>query len=108
MSDGAPIPQTPEGGTPLAGPDPIYLRDPLLDATVRMVVELTAQLWVEREHRMALESRLAETGVLPAAALENWQPSTEHIARVKRERDRLVDDVFKELRRIPATPVNPD
>ncbi len=108
MSSFAPVPQTPEGGTPLAGPDPVYLRDPLLDATVRMVVELTAQLWVEREHRLALEGRLAESGVLPAAALENWQPTAEHLARVKRERDRLVDDVFKELRRIPATPHSQD
>ena len=28
-------PQTPEGGTPLAGDDPVYLQDPVLDATVR-------------------------------------------------------------------------
>jgi hypothetical protein len=96
--------QTPEGGTPLAGPDPIYLKDPLLDATVRMVVELTAQLWVEREHRFALEARLAEAGVLPAGALEHWKPSAEHVAHMRRERDRLVEDVFKELRRIPVEP----
>lgn len=104
MTEPAARPQTPEGGTPLAGADPIYLKDPLLDATVRMVVELTAQLWVERERRMALEARLAEAGVLPASALDHWQPSPEHIARAKQERDRLVDDVFRELRRIPATP----
>lgn len=96
--------QTPEGGTPIAGPDPIYIKDPLLDATVRMLVELTAQLWVERERRLALEARLTDLGVLPKDALEHWQPSAEYSARIKRERDRLVDDVFKELRRIPAVP----
>lgn len=108
MPEFASAPQTPEGGTPIVGPDPIYLRDPLLDATVRMVVELTAQVWVERERRMSLEARLAEAGVLPAGAADQWQPSAELAARLKQERDRLVDDVFKELRRIPATAVSQD
>ena len=109
MPEIASAPQTPEGGTPIVGPDPIYLRDPLLDATVRMVVELTAQVWVERERRIALEARLTEAGVLPAAgAADHWQPSAELAARIKQERDRLVDDVFKELRRIPATAVSQD
>lgn len=108
MSEVASAPQTPEGGTPIVGPDPIYLRDPLLDATVRMVVELTAQMWVERERRISLEARLTEAGVLPAGAADHWQPSAELAARLKQERDRLVDDVFKELRRIPATAVSQD
>jgi len=108
VSEVASAPQTPEGGTPIIGPDPIYLRDPLLDATVRMVVELTAQMWVERERRMSLEARLTEAGVLPAGAADRWQPSAELAARLKQERDRLVDDVFKELRRIPATAVSQD
>ena len=34
--------ETPEGGTPIAGADPVYLADPLLDASVRMLVELSA------------------------------------------------------------------
>jgi hypothetical protein len=102
------VPQTPEGGTPLVGADPIYLRDELLDATVRMVVELTAQVWVEREGRLALEARLAAAGLLPEGGADTWQPSAEFTARIKRERDRLVDDVFRELRRIPATAVSQD
>ena len=57
--------QTPEGGAPLAGLDPVYLENPVLDATVRMVVELAAQVWVERERRIALEN-LAERAPLPA------------------------------------------
>ncbi len=108
MPEIASAPQTPEGGTPIVGPDPIYLRDPLLDATVRMVVELTAQVWVERERRIALEARLTDAGVLPAGAGDQWQPSAELAARLKQERDRLVDDVFKELRRIPATAASQD
>lgn len=92
------MPQTPEGGTPVVGDDPVYIKDPLLDATIRMVVELTAQLWVERERRLTLEARLQSIGVLGPG---EWQPPAEHAARLKRERDMLVDDIFKELKRIP-------
>lgn len=94
--------QTPEGGAPLAGDDPVYLRDPVLDATMRMLVELAAQVWVDRERRLAIEALLEERGVLTREALERYQPSPERLAAIKAERDRFIEDVFKELRRIPA------
>lgn len=98
-----PAEQTPEGGTPLAGPDPVYLQDPVLDATVRMVVELAAQVWVERERRIALESLLESRGILTRDALEHFTPDAAQAALLKAERSRFIEDVFKELRRIPVT-----
>jgi hypothetical protein len=98
--------QTPEGGTPLAGPDPVYLDNPVLDATVRMVVELAAQLWVERERRLTLESLLAARGVVSAEAVETFRPDAAQAAALKAERARFIEDVFKELRRIPVTPAS--
>lgn len=94
--------QTPEGGTPLAGADPVYLQDPVLDATVRMVVELAAQVWVERERRLVLESLLESRGVLSREAIESFKPDAAQTAVLKAERARFIEDVFKELRRIPA------
>ena len=94
--------QTPEGGTPLAGANPTYIADPLLDTTVRMVVELAAQVWVERERRLALEAMLIERGVLTTEASENWAPPPAHQDKLKQERARFIEDVFKELRRIPG------
>jgi GAF domain-containing protein len=96
--------QTPEGGTPLAGPDPVYLENPVLDATVRMVVELAAQVWIERERRLALEQVLAARGLLDAGAIETFKPDAAQAAALKAERARFIEDVFKELRRIPVTP----
>jgi hypothetical protein len=93
--------QTPEGGTPLVGADPVYLEDPVLDATVRMLVELAAQVWVERERRLALEALLVERGVMSADALEAQQSGPELQERLKTERARFIEDVFKDLRRIP-------
>ena len=96
--------QTPEGGTPLAGADPVYLADPVLDATVRMVVELAAQVWVERERRLALESLLESRGLLSRETIERFKPDATQAAVLKAERARFIEDVFKELRRIPAVP----
>jgi GAF domain-containing protein len=93
--------ETPEGGTPIVGADPIYLADPLLDATVRMLVELSAQVWVERERRLTLEALLESRGLLARADIEAFQPSAEQSAAFKAERARFIEDVFKELRRIP-------
>jgi hypothetical protein len=100
VSDG----QTPEGGTPLAGPDPVYLQDPVLDATVRMLVELAAQVWVERERRITLETLLESRGLLSREAIEAFRPDAAQAAALKVERARFIEDVFKELRRIPIRP----
>ena len=94
--------QTPEGGTPLVGPDPVYLQDPVLDATVRMVVELAAQVWVERERRITLETVLETRGLLTREQLEAFKPTASQAAAIKEERNRFIEDVFKELRRIPV------
>ncbi|MFZ9708070.1 MAG: hypothetical protein ACO3CV_00365 [Steroidobacteraceae bacterium] len=93
--------QTPEGGIAPAGDHPIYLKDPVLDAAVRMLVELSAQLWVERERRVTLEALLEARGVLSQQDLEAFKPDATQRARVKAERDRFIEDIFKELRRIP-------
>ena len=93
--------QTPEGGTPLVDEHPTYLQDPVLDATVRMLVELAAQVWVERERRLSLELLLAQRGILDADAVERFRPEPAQLEQLKAERGRFIEDVFKELRRIP-------
>lgn len=94
--------QTPEGGPPLAGDDPVYLPDPVLDATVRMLVELAAQVWVDRERLLVMEQILAERGVVTREAVECFKPGPEQAKRLKEERNRFVEDVFRELRRVPV------
>jgi len=93
--------QTPEGGTPIVGDDPVYLEDPLQDATVRMLLELAAQVWVERERRLTLEAVLESKGIIARNEVERHAASLDLTARLKDERARFLEDVFKELRRIP-------
>ena len=92
--------QTPEGGEPLAGDDPVLLKDPVVDALLRMLLELTAELWVERERRIALEDVLDATGVISRQAVEDYRPAGARAAALKGERDHLINGVFKELRRL--------
>lgn len=99
MSDRA---QTPEGGTPIVGDDPVYLNDPIQDATVRMMLELAAQVWIERERRLTLESLLESKGVVAYDEIERHAPDAALAARLKDERARFLEDVFKELRRVPV------
>ena len=92
--------QTPEGGVELAGPDPVLLKDPVVDALMRMVTELAAEVWVERERRFALEDILEQQGVLPSGSVEQYEPTTDRRADIKAARDQFVNGVFKELRRM--------
>ena len=95
--------QTPEGGTPIVGDDPSYLKDPVLDATVRMVVELAAQVWVDRERLLTIEALLNARGVISREAIEAFQPDVAQQKQFKTARDQFIEDIFKELRRIPVS-----
>jgi hypothetical protein len=94
--------QTPETGTPIAGDHPVYLADPVLDATVRMVVELAAQVWVDRERLLVVEQLLTERGLVTREAIESYRPSAQLAAAWKARRDQFVADVFKPLRSLPV------
>ena len=69
-----------------------------------MVVELAAQVWVERERRLVLEASLAERRLLQAGTIEQFKPDAALAAAIRQERTRFIEDVFKELRRIPVAP----
>ena len=92
--------QTPEGGEPLAGDNPVLLKDPVVDALMRMVMEITAELWVERERRLALEDVLQDAGVLAPNAIETYRPDSDRAVAIREQRDELINGVFKELRRL--------
>jgi hypothetical protein len=69
-----------------------------------MLVELAAQVWVERERRITLETLLESRGLLSREAIEAFRPDAAQAAALKVERARFIEDVFKELRRIPIRP----
>lgn len=92
--------QTPEGGAPLAGDHPTYFADPVQDTLVNMLMELAAQVWVNRERMAALEAVLEARGGLDPDAVEAYRPTPERAAALREERDRFVAGLLKEIERL--------
>ena len=82
------------------GDNPTYFDDPVQDALVNMIMELAAQVWVNRERMAALEVVLEERGGLESDAVESYRPSPERAARLRQERDRFVAGIMKEIQRL--------
>ncbi len=53
---------------------------------------------------MALEMLLERQGIVTREAVEKFAPDATQSAELKAARSRFIDDVFKELRRIPLQP----
>ena len=91
---------TPEGGVPLVGDNPTYFADPVQDALVNMIMELAAQVWVNRERTAALEAVLEQQGNLEAGVVEQYRFAPEQAASLRRERDQFVAGILKEIQRL--------
>jgi hypothetical protein len=57
------------------GRKPRYFADPATDKLLDMVVKLTAELSVTRDRLDAIETLIARHGVLPAGAVEAFEPT---------------------------------
>ena len=90
--------QTPEGGAPLVGDYPVYFKDPVQDAMMNMILELSAQLWMSMDRLFALEDLLARQGVVTSAALEGYRPDAERAAALKVRRERFTHDILRDLK----------
>ena len=97
MSKG-PAGQTPEGGAPLVGDYPVYFKDPVQDAMMNMILELSAQLWMSMDRLYALEDLLARQGIVTAAALDGYRPDAERANALKSRRERFTHDILRDLK----------
>ena len=98
MTERGPSGQTPEGGAPLVGDYPVYFKDPVQDAMMNMILELSAQLWMSMDRMYALEDLLARQGVVTAAALDGYRPDAERVAVLKMRRERFTHDILRDLK----------
>jgi hypothetical protein len=56
-------------------PVPQYLSAERVDDLARMVLALTAELWQLKDRTLVLEQLLSDSGVLDAAAIDQYQPT---------------------------------
>ena len=82
------------------GPNPGYFDDPIQDAMMKMMLELAAQVWINRDRMMAVEDLLEQQGTVGREAIDAYQPSADRAAAIKLERDRFINDIFKEVQKI--------
>ena len=90
--------QTPEGGAPLVGDHPVYFKDPVQDAMMNMILELSAQLWMSMDRMYALEDLLARQGVVTTADLDGYRPDAERAKALKSRRERFTHAILRDLK----------
>lgn len=98
MTKRGPSGQTPEGGAPLVGDYPVYFKDPVQDAMMNMLLELSAQLWMGMDRLYALEDLLSRQGVVSVADLEGYRPDKERAEALRARRERFTHDILRDLK----------
>ena len=93
-----PVEQTPEGGAPLVGDYPVYFKDPVQDAMMNMILELSAQLWINIDRLHALEDLLGRQRVVSVDDLDSYKPDAERSAALKARRERFTHDILRDLK----------
>jgi hypothetical protein len=82
--------------------EPAFLPHPLMDQLLQTVIALGAELWIERDRRMALEAVLIERGVINADTIENHRPGEDEKQARAAARIALVERTLGGLKDIPA------
>ena len=105
-SDTPAAPQPPPQPPPQPAPEPAFFDNPAIDNLIAVTLELGAELWVQRERMRVIEKLLADKGVVTAELIEQYQPSTEELARSRADRDAFVSRVYAAFARqtVKATP----
>lgn len=77
--------------------DPVYFENEMIDHLVGIVLELGAQLWVTRDRLARLEEQLAKGGTVSLQELDKGQPSPELAAKLREERQAMIQQVYARL-----------
>ena len=80
------------------GDHPVYFKDPVQDAMMNMILELSAQLWMSMDRLYALEDVLSRQGVVTVADLDEYRPDDERAAALKARRERFTHDILRDLK----------
>lgn len=77
-----------------SNPFPQYLSSERTDDLARMILALTAELWQLKDRTLVLEQLLQDHGVLPAEAVDQFQPAGQFALRLVEERRALTRRVM--------------
>lgn len=75
-------------------PGHTYIGSDALDHLARMNVELLSELWIMRDRMAVLEKLLADKGVVPDGAVDQFVPDAVFADRLERLRTLMVENVI--------------
>jgi len=84
-----------------------FLGDVRLDALIDVLLEISAQLWVLKRRNGLLEAALADAGVLPPGAVEDYRPDADLKAALQEQRAAFVAAIFRSFTEVSTEPDNP-
>lgn len=79
-----------------------FLKDPVTDALMQVVIELGAETWITRRRMLVLERVMDAQGLLAPEMIETYTPTPEDEAHWRQERDRMLKSVYAALGRVSA------
>lgn len=93
MSDQTEFPSGPRPGNR----ETTFFDDPVKDHLLRSLVTVTMELSVTRERLASLEALLEQCGVVPAQALDLFEPDMAAAQQREQERQKLIQDTLGPL-----------
>jgi hypothetical protein len=78
-----------------------FLKDPVVDALLQVVLELGAENWITRRRMMVLERVMAAKNLVLPEDIETYVPTTDDATAWRLERDRMLKSVYSALARQP-------
>ncbi len=73
---------------------PHYYKDPIIDHLLEIVLQLGAEIWVNRDRQMVMEHLLETEGKVTTEMIEQFRPSPELNEQLREARNRFTQRVY--------------
>jgi hypothetical protein len=73
---------------------PHYYQEPVIDHLLEIVLQLGAEIWVNRDRQFVMEALLASEGKVTAEMIDAFEPSEEFSERLNEERKAFTERVY--------------
>ena len=76
---------------------PHYFKDPMIDHLLEVVLQLGAELWINRDRQLVMEHLLATEGEVTPEMIEQFEPSPEFREELRAQRRSFTERVYGSL-----------
>ncbi len=76
---------------------PHYFKDPVIDHLLEIVLQLGAEIWINRDRQMVMEHLLATEGKVTPEMIERFEPPPEFKEKLREQRRSFTSRVYGSL-----------